>query len=180
MTSIKNKIPLIVFIILTCVILFFTILDIMYEKQLLHLSNFISEEQILQRLLMLYGIFAVFTIVLIFSQMTKKHKAVLRSRMTFEKSLERKLHHFKCPKCNEILTVKKSKDSDNGSFITTCPCCGAIGKIPSKPKPSETKFKCITCGEQVSIWPEEKAKSSHDVVVYSCPYCGEKQSMKRT
>ena len=88
-----------------------------------------------------------------------------------------KLHYFKCPKCNEIIAIKKLKSKDDSSFITACPCCGTIGRIPPMPKSSEVKFECKNCGEQVSIFLG-RAKSSHDVAVYSCPYCGKKYTMK--
>ena len=39
------------------------------------------------------------------------------------------------------------------------------------------RFECRNCGEQVSIWPGE-SESSKKVKVYSCPYCGKKQTMK--
>lgn len=131
----------------------------------------------LQRIIILYVILIIFAIVLISSRITKKFEAVLRSRRIFERLLKDKLHHFKCPNCNEVFTIEKSKIDDNKSFIITCPCCGATGRIPSKQKSAETKFECINCGGQVSIWPEE-TESSHKVMVYSCPYCGKKQSMK--
>jgi len=177
MPSLKSRIPLIAIIILTGVVLFFTLRDILYEKQLLQLLDFISEKQMLQRIIILYVILIIFVIVLTSSRITKKFETVLRSRRIFEVLLKDKLHHFKCPNCNEIFTIKKSKINEDKSFVITCPCCGSTGRIPSMPKSVEAKFECINCGEQVSIWADE-AKSSHKVVVYSCPYCGKKQSMK--
>ena len=82
-----------------------------------------------------------------------------------------------CPKCNEIFTIKKLKSNEDSSFVTTCPCCGAIGRIPAISKSSEIKFECTNCGEQVSIWAGE-TKPSNDVIVHSCPNCGKKQTMK--
>lgn len=132
MTSIKNKIPLIALIILICVLLFFTLWDIAYGNQLFYLYNYIVERQMLQRILILYIISIIFTVILIFSLTIKKYKTILRSRRTFEKSLESKLLHFKCPKCNEIFSIQKFKDGEKKSFTTTCPCCGVIGRISYK------------------------------------------------
>ena len=134
MTSVKSKIPLVVLILLTCMVVFLTLWDIIYEKQLLQLLDFIFERQMLQRMLVLYGILTIFAIVLIFSRTTKKSEAVSRSGRKFEKLLESKLHHFKCPNCNGIFTIKKSKGSADRSFILSCPCCRTIGKIPSNPQ----------------------------------------------
>ena len=134
MTSVKSKIPLVVLILLTCVVVFLTLWDIIYEKQLLQLLDFIFERQMLQRILALYGLLTIFAIVLTFSRMTKKSEAFSRSGRKFEKSLEGKLHHFKCPNCNGIFTIKKSKGSADRSFILPCPCCRTIGKIPPNPQ----------------------------------------------
>ena len=134
MTSVKSKIPLVVLILLTCVVVFLTLWDIIYEKQLLQLLDFIFERQMLQRMLALYGILTIFAIVLTFSRTTKKSEAYSWSGRKFEKSLESKLHHFKCPNCNGIFTIKKSKGSANRSFIIACPCCRTIGRIPSNPQ----------------------------------------------
>ena len=133
MTSVKSILPWIAIILLTCVVLFFTLRDIIYEKQLLQLLDYTFKRQMLQRIIILYGILAIFTIVLIFSRLTKKFEAVSRSGRKFERSLKSKLHHFKCPNCNGIFTIKKSKDTDNRSVIITCPRCMAIGRIPPKP-----------------------------------------------
>lgn len=133
MISIKSKIPLVALILLACVVLFLTLWDIIYGKQLLQLLEFIFERQMLLRMLILYGILTIFAIVTIFSRMAKKSEAVSRSERKFEKSLESKLHHFKCPKCNEIFMIKKSKGNDDKPFIITCPCCGTVGKLPPKP-----------------------------------------------
>ncbi len=160
-----------------CILLFFTLWDIIYGKQLLQLFDFIFEREILQRILILYIIFITFLIVLIFLQTSKKFKDVLKSRRVFEKLIEDKLHYFKCPKCNEIFTIKKSKENENKPFIITCPCCGIVGRIPAESRSVGNKFTCKICGEQVVIWAEN-IKSPHNVEVFTCPYCGEKQSMK--
>jgi len=179
MSSIKSKIPLIVLIILLIIVIFFTSIDIIYEKQIFDLLDFIIMRQFLLRTLTLYVILIIFVIVLLFSQRTKKSKEISYIEKIFKKMLGNKLQHFKCPNCNEFFTVKNLKGNEGRSFVITCPCCGEIGRIKLKPKSKEIKFKCVNCGEQVSIWAE-KTKSPHDIVVYSCPYCGERQSMKST
>ena len=177
MISIKNKKLLFVIIILILVVLFFTVWDIFYDEQLVQLFDFISERQMLQRMLILYAILAIFTILVIYLQTKKKYVTTSRSRRIFEKSAGNKSTHFICPKCNEIFMIKKLKSNEDSSFITTCPCCGAIGRIPPMPKSLEIKFECTNCGEQVAIWPGV-TESSQKVIVYSCPYCGKKQTMK--
>lgn len=138
MTSIKSKMPLVALIILICLALFFTLWDIIYEKQLLQLLDFIFKRQMLQKILILYSILTIFAIVLIYSRTAKKSEAVSRSGRKFEKLLESKSRHLKCPNCNEIFTIKKSKGNDNRSFVITCPCCRTTGWIPSKAKSVET------------------------------------------
>lgn len=177
MTYVNRKVTIIVMIVLICILLFFTLWDIIYEKQLLQLLDFIFEREILQRILILYIIFIILLIFLIFLQKSKKFEAVLQSRRIFEKLLEDKLLYFKCPKCNEVFTIKKSRENENKPFIITCPSCGVIGRIPSESKSIGNKFTCKNCGEQVLIWAEN-TKSPHKVEVFTCPYCGEKQSMK--
>lgn len=140
MAMIKDKIPLIALIIIICVVLFFTLWDVLYGEQLAQLFDHILKRPMLQRILLLYIISIIFAIILIFSLTIKKYQIILRSRRTFKQTPESKLNHFKCPKCNEIFSIKKLKDDDDGSFTTTCPCCGIIGRIPSTSKSDETKI----------------------------------------
>ena len=177
MISIKSKIPLFAIFILICIVLFFTIWDIFYDEQFIQLFDYISERQMLLRLIILYCILTIFTIIVIATQTKKKYETISRSRKIFEKIIGNKLYQFKCPKCNEIFTIKKLKSNAESTFITTCPCCGTVGRIPPMPKSSEIKFECKNCGEQVTLWPGE-TKTSKKVIVYSCPYCGKKQTMK--
>ena len=134
MTSVKSKMPLVALILLTCVVLFFTLRDIIFEKQLLQLLDFIFKRQMLQRILILYSILIIFAIVLIFSRTTKKSEAVSRYGRKFGMPLERKLHYFRCPNCDGIFTIKESKFNENRSSIVTCPHCRAIGRMQSSPK----------------------------------------------
>jgi hypothetical protein len=117
MTSAKNKIPLIAIILLVNVVIFFTLWDTIYKKQML------------QRILILYDILIIFTIVLIVSRMTKKSDVISRFRKKIEKSPENKLHYFKCPNCNGVFTIKGLKISYNISYVVTCPHCRTIGRM---------------------------------------------------
>ena len=134
MTSFKSKIPMVAMIILICLVFFFTLWDVVYEKQLIELFNFILKRQLLQKIVILYSILIIFAIVLIYSRMAKKSWAVLYRGRIFDESLEDKLRHFKCPNCNRIFTIKKTKGDENRSFKITCPSCRTIGLVPSKPK----------------------------------------------
>lgn len=121
MTSIKSKMPLVAIILLICVVIFFTVWNITYEKQML------------QRILILYDILIIFVIVLVVSRIVKS-RAVFRSGIKFGKSPGSKLHYFRCPNCNGIFTIKESKGSDNISFVITCPYCRTIGRMQPKAK----------------------------------------------
>ena len=106
----------------------------------------------------------------------------------FEKSLKGGLYHFKCPTCTGIFAIKKSRKNNKKYIKMTCPDCGAIGIIPPVPAQSEetipekkslkANFKCNVCGEGITVWAEG-TDLYKGVQVYSCPYCGEKESMKK-
>jgi predicted RNA-binding Zn-ribbon protein involved in translation (DUF1610 family) len=117
MTSAKNKIPLVAIILLAIVVIFFTLWDIIYKKQLL------------QKILILYDILIIFAIVLIVSRVTKKSDIISRFRKKIEKSPENKLHYFRCPNCNGVFTIKGSKARYNISYVATCPHCRTIGRM---------------------------------------------------
>ena len=55
----------------------------------------------------------------------------------FEKRLMGGLYHFKCPSCNGIFAVKKSKSNDTKEIKMTCPDCGITGIIPTYPEEIE-------------------------------------------
>jgi predicted RNA-binding Zn-ribbon protein involved in translation (DUF1610 family) len=106
----------------------------------------------------------------------------------FEKTLEGGLYHFKCPTCNGFFAIKKSK-GDNKKYVKmTCPDCGAIGVIPPKPasiedfipekKSIKANFTCDICNETLTIWAEG-ADLYKKLQVYTCPYCGTIESMKK-
>jgi predicted RNA-binding Zn-ribbon protein involved in translation (DUF1610 family) len=152
---------------------------------LISLWDVIDEKQWLAGVSISYAILLILTIVLL---ATRKKTAVSKDTVEeFEKTLEGKLCHFKCPNCQGIFAIKKSSRNNKKPFTLTCPDCGTIGKISSSPpviveeipeqKSENIKFKCKSCGERVSIWAEG-TDLVQDIQIYSCPYCGEKQSMK--
>ena len=174
MTVAQSKIPFIAIILLACVVLFFSLWSVVYE------------DQWFQSILALYGILIILAVVLVFLSSKKKSTDFKHVVKEFEKTLEGKLHHFKCPNCNGIFAIKKSKRNNKKSFTLTCPDCGNIGTISPTPKlivekiPKQksvkTSFKCKNCGEFVSIWAEG-TDLFHEMKIHSCPYCGKKQSM---
>lgn len=106
----------------------------------------------------------------------------------FEKRLEGGLYHFKCQVCGGIFAIKKSKSNNKKMVKMTCPDCGAIGYIPSRPKvikaviPEEKSakaiFKCRTCGEGLTIWAEGTTLHG-DISIYTCPFCGTEKKLNR-
>ena len=119
MTSIRSKMPLVTIIILACMVIFFTVWNIIYEKQML------------QRILILYGILTIFVSIVIFSWTVDKTGAVSSFGRKFGVSLYSKLHYFRCPNCNGIFTIKESESNDDRSPVITCPHCRTIGRIQS-------------------------------------------------
>ena len=132
MTSVKRMMPIIAIIILAIVLLIFTVRDLIYEKELIDLIDFILTRVMLQRILILYIILAIFVIVLIYTRATKKSEIVSLYGRIFEEPLERKTRHFKCPNCNVIFTIKKSKLNNNKKSTITCPSCKTVGYTPTK------------------------------------------------
>ena len=106
----------------------------------------------------------------------------------FEKTLEGGLYHFKCQTCDGIFAIKRSKSNDNKPIKLTCPDCGSIGFIPSNPasieevipekKSININFKCNNCGEGITVWAEG-TDLYQNMVIYSCPFCGDKKPMIR-
>ena len=105
----------------------------------------------------------------------------------FEKTLHGGLYHFKCSHCNGVFALKESKKNDIRQLTLTCPDCGAIGQISSKPpvkidhipskKSPRISFVCKKCGETLNIWAEGRPLSDH-ISIFSCPYCGNNKPMK--
>ena len=152
---------------------------------LVSIWDILNEQEWLQTILAIYGIIIILAIVMLFLGV-KKESTTEETVKIFEKTLEGKLHHFKCPSCDGIFAIKKSKANNKRSFTLTCPDCGALGTIPTKPqtvidsvpeqKSMKTRFKCSNCGEWVTIWAEGAPLFSH-IHVFSCPYCGENKPL---
>ncbi len=174
MTAAYSKLPFVAIVLLACVVLFFSFWSIIYE------------DQWLQSILALYGILIILSVVLVSLSSKKKPKEFNNAAKEFKKTLGGKLYHFKCPSCNGIFAIKKSKRDNKKPFTLTCPDCGNVGTIPPSPKLVEeeipeqksvkTRFECKNCGEFVSIWAEG-TDLFHEMQIHSCPYCGKKQSM---
>ena len=172
----RKTLPFIGIIFLAFIVLLFSIWDIIYH------------ELWLERIIALYGILIILTLLFLVSK-EKKKPVVKKNIDEFEKSLKGKLHHFKCPSCGGIFAIKKSKYNNKKPFTLTCPDCGTTGTIPSKPsqiieeipekKSVNKNFKCETCGEWIMVWAEGTDLVS-DIHVFSCPYCGAKQDMRLT
>ena len=174
MTVAHSKLPFVAIVLLACVVLFFSLWSIIYENQWL------------QSILALYGILIILSVVLVSLSSKKKPTEFNHVAKEFKKTLGGKLYHFKCPSCNGIFAIKKSKRDNKKPFTLTCPDCGNVGTIPPSPKIVEekipkqksvkTRFECKNCGEFVSIWAEG-TELFHEMKIHSCPYCGKKQSM---
>jgi predicted RNA-binding Zn-ribbon protein involved in translation (DUF1610 family) len=168
--------PFIGIILLAILVLLFSIWDILYN------------EKWLERIIALYGILLILTLLFLVSK--EMRKPVLKKTVDdFEKTLEGRLQHFKCPSCGGFFAIKKSKQNNKKPFTLTCPDCGTTGTVPSTPtqiveeipekKSAHKKFRCDCCGEWILVWAEG-ADIIRDIRVYSCPYCGEKQDLSLT
>ncbi len=156
-------------------VLFFSIWDMIFDKGWTQL------------ILTSYALLVILAVALIFLKSTKP---VVREDTIeeFEKTLEGGLYHFKCPTCNGIFAIKRSKHNNKKPVKMTCPDCGEIGIIPSTPKCIEEEipekksvnvdFKCTRCEEGITIWAEGTELYPH-IYVYSCPFCGEEKTMNR-
>jgi predicted RNA-binding Zn-ribbon protein involved in translation (DUF1610 family) len=106
----------------------------------------------------------------------------------FEKKLQGKLYHFKCPNCDGIFAVKKTKQNNKKRFKMTCPDCGKISMVIPNPfifeeeipeeKSLNINFKCRSCGEGLMVWAEG-SNLYPNVKVFSCPYCGRLKNLQR-
>jgi predicted RNA-binding Zn-ribbon protein involved in translation (DUF1610 family) len=171
----KSLWPFIIIIILGLCVLIYSLYDIIYDKEWM-IRTFAA-----------YALIFVIIIVLIVYRLQKKEVTIV-SVEEFEKTLKGGLYHFKCPTCSGIFAIKKSK-SNNEKFVKmTCPDCGAIGVISPHPaqieeeipekKSIKANFKCHVCGEGITVWAEGTDLYS-DMHVYSCPFCGDKEPLKR-
>ncbi len=173
----KKSWLIILFIVLGLCLFIFSFYDIVFNLGLIVIS------------LLSYGVLIFLLIFLIYKRSKTKIVPIDMDVVEeFEKTLEGGLYHFKCPTCNGFFAVKKLK-GDNKQYVKmTCPDCGTIGVIPPNPasiedvipekKSIKAKFKCDICNEGLTIWAEgtDLYKKLH---VYSCPYCGEIETMKK-
>jgi predicted RNA-binding Zn-ribbon protein involved in translation (DUF1610 family) len=174
---IKESWKLFIFIILGLLLLIFSFVDVLYNMGLIVVS--------LPAFILVLFIF----IFLIYRRLKTKIVPVEMDVIEeFEKTLEGGLYHFKCPTCSGFFAIKKSK-GDNKQYVKmTCPDCGAIGVIPPTPasiedvipekKSIKANFKCDICNEGLTIWAEG-TDLYKKLRVYTCPYCGEIESMKK-
>jgi predicted RNA-binding Zn-ribbon protein involved in translation (DUF1610 family) len=172
----RKTIPFISITCGACIVLLFSLWDIVYQ------------EQWLERIIALYGILIVLTLLFLVST-EKKKPVVVQTAEEFEKSLQGTLHHFRCPCCGGMFAIKKSKQDNKKSFTITCPDCGTTGLIPPVPlqirgnipqkKSVHKNFICERCKEWVMIWAEGTDIVA-DLHVFSCPYCGTKHEMRQT
>jgi predicted RNA-binding Zn-ribbon protein involved in translation (DUF1610 family) len=175
MMKMQRKLIFIIIVVLSILVLCSSLYDIYYDGEWV------------QVILTLYAILLIITILLLFIKPSKKNTKNQGLVMEFEKTLEGKLQHFKCPNCQGIFALKKSQANNKNPFSLTCPDCGTVGRISSSPrmifeeipnqKSENIKFKCRSCGERISLWAEG-SKLYQDTQIFSCPYCGKKQTMK--
>jgi predicted RNA-binding Zn-ribbon protein involved in translation (DUF1610 family) len=156
-------------------ILFFSIWGIIFNKD----WNML--------ILTLYVLLLLSSVIIL---VLKSHKCKIKINKIeeFEKKLKGGLYHFKCLSCNGIFAIKESTNINKKSVRITCPDCGKLGIIPSYPiqvkgdipeiKSVNVIFQCNLCGESITIWAEG-ANLYNGVCVYSCPFCGEEEKMKR-
>ena len=173
----KDSWLLILFIILGFLLLILSFYDIVFNLGLIFVS---------------IPAFVVIIFLMMFLMLRRSKTKILPVEMDaveeFEKTLEGGLYHFKCPTCSGFFAIKKSR-GDNKKYVKmTCPDCGTVGVIPPKPtlvedfipekKSIKADFRCEVCNEGLTIWAEgtELYKKMH---VYSCPYCGKVETMKK-
>ena len=138
-------------------------------------------------ILLIYAILIILIVTTILYFYSKKPSIPI-SIEEFEKRLKGGLYHFKCPKCSGIFAIKKSRGNNKKKIMMTCPDCGIVGIIPPNPtsveeeipekKSVKASFKCNKCGEGVTVWAEG-TDLYKKVCVYTCPFCGEKEPLKR-
>lgn len=135
----------------------------------------------------IFGAYAfLLFLILILIFLISKRPTAEETVESFGKTLKGKLYHFKCPNCQGIFAIKKSKHDNKKPFSMNCPDCGEVAIISPTPRIIEEEipekksvnvnFKCSNCGEGLTIWAEGTELYSN-VNIHSCPYCGLKASM---
>ena len=156
-------------------VLIFSIYDIMFANGLMI------------AVIAAYAILIALTMILIYPRF-RKGEIVVNTVKDFEKKLEGGLFHFKCPTCEGIFAIKKSKRNDEKPIKMTCPDCGSIGTVPANPvsifeeipekKSIKANFRCVSCSEGITVWAEG-TDLYKNIDVFSCPFCGLEQTMDR-
>lgn len=165
----------VIFIILGLLVMIISLYDIMFDKGLIIV------------VLASYGILIAIVLAFIILRF-KKEEIGVNTIEEFEKKLHGGLFHFKCPTCEGIFAIKKSKRNNDKAIKMACPDCGSVGIIPPNPisieeeipekKSIKANFKCVSCNEGITVWAEgtDLNKNTH---VFSCPYCGQEKTMDR-
>jgi predicted RNA-binding Zn-ribbon protein involved in translation (DUF1610 family) len=143
-----------------------------------------SNAQWSARIILLYLILVTLAALLLVSRRNEPSPSL--STEDFEAALKGQLQHFKCPSCGGIFAVKKSRHNNKKDFVLTCPDCSLVGLVPRRPmtvlekipekKSRHKNFVCQNCGGALTVWAEGKDLSPV-LRIYSCPYCGAKQTM---
>ena len=167
--------PFVVLVILGFFALVFSVWGLIFEKPWMN------------RILAAYVLLIILSIIFVLATFIKSNDKA-NSIGEFEKTLKGELYHFKCPSCNGIFAIKKSKGNDRKPVRMTCPDCGTMGVISPNPicteenipekKSLNANFKCSSCGEGLTVWAEG-TDLYKDLSVCSCPYCGKKDTMAR-
>ncbi len=175
MTYIQTNGPLIHIGLLYFWVFLFTLYDIYFDKGWK------------TYLIIIYLIIILLNIILIYIRIIDTKKIYLNIE-EFEKTLKGDIYHFKCPLCTGIFAIKRSKSNDKKPIKMTCPDCGIIGTIPSHPlcieeeipekKSINAIFKCLICGEAITVWAEG-TDLQKDIQVFSCPFCGITKPLKK-
>lgn len=175
MSFIKSRWPLIILVLLGLCVFIITIYDTIFNKEWK---------------IYLIASYIVLIVLLILTILLRRRKPKKQIGVVeqFEKTLKGGLYHFKCPTCSGIFAIKKSKSNDKKSVKMSCPDCGVIGFIPPHPvcikgdipkkKSIKANFRCIYCGEGITVWAEGK-ELYNDMIVYSCPFCGVEKRLDR-
>lgn len=172
----KTKFPFFLIVLIGFCVLFLLIYNVIYDW---NMTNFFLSLLIVFILVALFLLFLRNLMVLGFEKSVEE----------FAKTLHGGLFHFKCPRCNGVFAIKKSKKNNKKAVKMKCPHCGRIGVIPGKSsmileeeipekKSLATNFKCINCGEGLTVWAEG-GSLYHDVDVITCPYCGMERTLKK-
>lgn len=175
MSRFKDIAPFIILFIVGICTIILALVDIIYDRGWFLVTI----------ILFIAIIFIAFVLIL---QKIQKRNAIVDIFRDFEKKLKGGLFHYKCPTCEGIFAIKKSKSNNKKPLKLTCPDCGAFGIISPNPpviedRIPETKslnanFICNNCREGITIWAEGK-NLYEKITVYSCPFCGKEEALKR-